>query len=68
MKILELQRILPRLNESARDIDSLVEFTRIMSLAEINNPKKNKHMGYRMCRWKVKKDFTRITHQERRRK
>jgi len=40
MKILELQRILPRLNESARDIDSWCEeFTRIMSLADINNPK-----------------------------
>ncbi|ORY04882.1 hypothetical protein LY90DRAFT_519390, partial [Neocallimastix californiae] len=40
MKILELQRILPRLNENARDIDSWCEeFTRIMSLADINNPK-----------------------------
>jgi len=39
MKILELESLLPRLNEYDRDIDSWCdEFTRIMSLANITNP------------------------------
>ncbi|MBE6487081.1 MAG: hypothetical protein E7Z85_09605 [Methanosphaera stadtmanae] len=40
MKILELERLLPRLNESARDVDSWIdEFSRIMALADITNPR-----------------------------
>jgi len=40
MKILELESLLPRLNESARDVDSWNdEFSRIMALADITNPR-----------------------------
>ncbi|KAG4097586.1 hypothetical protein H8356DRAFT_1275160 [Neocallimastix lanati (nom. inval.)] len=39
MKILELEELLPRLDEDARDVDIWAEeFTRLMKLAGINNP------------------------------
>jgi len=39
MKIRELEEILPRLNETARDVDSWGdEFARIMRLANITEP------------------------------